>query len=234
MPCGPPPKMTMDPGNDSMSMTDSLVKNPASFRPGISGILGATPVAMITRSASMLRSPTSSLPGPVNRAQPRMRSICGLCWRLRSVPETIELTILSLRSLMRGQLISNSDTRNPNSAPRLAVWMAFADPTRVLVGIHPTLIQVPPSLLPSIRATFAPIAAARFAAPSPPIPPPTTARLYIAIASVSWPYLIRCRECGFRLHVSYEELAPFTFVEESVHARTHVRQSVGSQLGQLS
>lgn len=105
--------------------------------------------------------------------------------------------------------------------------MAFADPTRVLVGIHPTLIQVPPSLPPSIRATFAPIAAARFAAPSPPIPPPTTARLYVAIASASWPYLTGCRECGFRLHVSYEELAPFTFVEESVQAWTDASPGPG-------
>src|SRR5712692_763555 len=37
----------------------------------------------------------------------------------------------------------------------------------------------------------------------------------------------------FRLHVSYEELAPFTFVEDSVHAWTHVRPSVGSQVGPL-
>jgi hypothetical protein len=42
--------------------------------------------------------------------------------------------------------------------------------------------------------------------------------LYIAIASVSWLSVIRCRECGFRLPVSYEELAPFTFVADP---RTH-------------
>lgn len=89
---------------------------------------------------------------------------------------TIDATMASLRARILPQSTSTPGVRKPNSSPRRAVWMAFADPTRVLVGIHPTVTQVPPTFPRSITATRAPRAAARVATFTPPIPAPTTAR----------------------------------------------------------
>ena len=46
----------------------------------------------------------------------------------------------------------------PKSGPRRAIWAARALATRVLVGIQPTLTQVPPISLRSITAVFNPSA----------------------------------------------------------------------------
>ena len=64
--------------------------------------------------------------------------------------------------------------RTPNSWPRRAPCAISAALTRAFVGMHPTLIQVPPSASGSITATRAPSRRARIAHEMPPIPPPTT------------------------------------------------------------
>src|SRR3954468_865267 len=64
----------------------------------------------------------------------------------------------------------------PNSAPRSARCAISAALTRALVGMHPTLIQVPPSASGSTSSTRAPRRRERIVVEMPPIPPPTTTR----------------------------------------------------------
>ena len=60
----------------------------------------------------------------------------------------------------------------PNSAPRWARCAISAALTRAFVGMHPTLIQVPPSASGSTSSTRAPSRRERIVVEIPPIPPP--------------------------------------------------------------
>src|SRR4051794_24533885 len=78
-----------------------------------------------------------------------------------------------MRAITAGPSISTV-ARTPNSRPRRAPCAISAALTRALVGMHPTLIQVPPSASGSITATRAPRRRARMAQEMPPMPPPIT------------------------------------------------------------
>ena len=71
---GPPPIMAMLAGARSSWKTFSLVRKPASARPGISGTAGRLPVHRRTNLAPSSASPpepvTTMLCGPVRRAAP--------------------------------------------------------------------------------------------------------------------------------------------------------------------
>ena len=85
---------------------------------------------------------------------------------------------------------------NPNSGPRRARWAISAALTRAFVGMHPTLIQVPPSAAGSASSTRAPRCAARSVALIPPIPPPTTTRSGVKPSyDRTWVPCPRCRAC---------------------------------------
>src|SRR3954447_17308444 len=78
-----------------------------------------------------------------------------------------------MRAITAGPSISTV-ARTPNSRPPRAPCAISAAPTRAFVGMHPTLIQVPPSASGSITATRAPRRRARIAQEMPPMPPPIT------------------------------------------------------------
>src|SRR3990172_5863861 len=95
------------------------------------------------------------------------------------MPERMPLTIVSLRAMaaVRSNVTASGFTpRTPNSCARcLTRCMTSADLNEVLVGMHPSFTQVPPTSRISISATFAPRLAAMCAAGRPPCPPPMTA-----------------------------------------------------------
>src|SRR4051794_30260603 len=78
-----------------------------------------------------------------------------------------------MRAMTAGPSIATV-ARTPNSWPRRAPCAISAALTRAFVGMHPTLIQVPPSASGSITATRAPRRRARIAHAIPPMPPPIT------------------------------------------------------------
>ena len=59
------------------------------------------------------------------------------------------------RAIARSESTCTSQL-TPNSAPRPARWAISAALTRAFVGMHPALIQVPPSAASSISITVAP------------------------------------------------------------------------------
>jgi len=69
----------------------------------------------------------------------------------------------------------------------------------IFFGMQPTFTQVPPSLPTSASATFAPYSAARWAAASPPLPPPITTRSNFSVMTVVTPGMLaaalRARPC---------------------------------------
>ena len=80
----------------------------------------------------------------------------------------------SLRALTLAMSTVTGPVPTPYSAPRLARWAACALATRVLVGIHPVLTQVPPISLRSTTATVWPASVNRPASGGPACPAPTT------------------------------------------------------------
>src|SRR5690606_35278339 len=68
-----------------------------------------------------------------------------------------------------------SPTVMPKSSSPPLIWRAkLADSSSAFVGMHPQLLQTPPSFCASTQATFIPSCAARIAATSRPGPPPIT------------------------------------------------------------
>ena len=65
---------------------------------------------------------------------------------------------LSLRALTFVMSTVTSPVPTPYSAPRRAIWAAWALATSVLVGMQPVFTQVPPTSLRSITATVCPAA----------------------------------------------------------------------------
>ena len=71
-PTGPPPRISRRSGSSRAPIASRLVQTPvSSARPSIGGITGEDPVAITIRSLSSRRSPTSTTPRPVIRAEPR-------------------------------------------------------------------------------------------------------------------------------------------------------------------
>ena len=91
------------------------------------------------------------------------------------MPLTRPPTIVSLFFWVVAKSSSTPDTLTPSCANvSLASFNACAVCTQVLVGMQPTVMQVPPTRACSIMTTCAPSWAARMAAGYPPGPPPRT------------------------------------------------------------
>src|SRR5712691_9796204 len=79
-------------------------------------------------------------------------------------------------------------TTTPNPAAWRATWAARALATRVLVGMQPTLTQVPPNRLRSMMAVFMPASVRRAASGGPAWPVPMTmASNRVVMAQGSFP-----------------------------------------------
>ena len=92
--------------------------------------------------------------------------------------------ISSFRALTRFISTRTSPlTTKPYSAPRQAVWAAYAQATSVFVGMQPVFTHVPPNLWRSIMATVIPASVHRAANDGPAWPVP------MMIAS-------KCRDTG--------------------------------------
>src|SRR5260221_8993457 len=79
----------------------------------------------------------------------------------------------SLRALTRAMSTpTGPGTVMPKSAARRATWAVRALATRVLVGMQPTLTQVPPNSLRSMMAVFIPASVRRAASGGPAWPVP--------------------------------------------------------------
>ena len=134
------------------------------------------PVA-ITAERKVTSSPPSTaiVFGPVNAPRP-FTMVMPLALTTPVMPFTSPSTMPVLFFWAWPKSSSGSFTRTPSWAKfSRASLRAWAVCTHVLVGMQPTVMQVPPTRPCSIRTTFAPSCAARIAAGYPPGPPPRTA-----------------------------------------------------------
>ena len=143
--------------------------------PSTGGRSACEPVAMIA-CLKLTSSPPSTaivfaslkLPRPVTTSMP-------FALTTPVMPLTRPPTIVSLFFWVVAKSSSTPDTLTPSCANvSLASFNACAVCTQVLVGMQPTVMQVPPTRACSIMTTCAPSWAARMAAGYPPGPPPRT------------------------------------------------------------
>ena len=151
-------------------------RSPCGMKPGTSG---SEPVAMMNLDAS-ITVPASSPAATTS------------CLRLRNSPRpektvtpaafsspAMPLRSLPITSSLRASIFFQSgrispEISTPNSAARRAVESTSAPAIRVLVGMQPTLRQVPPKNSFSTSAVLRPLCPARIAATYPPGPAPIT------------------------------------------------------------
>ena len=102
-----------------------------------------------------------------------------------SCAPTIAPTMPSLwaRSLARSTCAPSVPTM-PNASSVRASLRRRAELTSDFVGMHATLMQVPPTKRRSTMATFQPAFARSIARDFPALPPPTTSRSTVSIAFV--------------------------------------------------
>ena len=156
----PPPETTIEAGGAGSERASSLVMTPSRSYPGTSGTSGTDPVAMTMASAWMALPFTSTVWGSLMAATPSMYSMPLPCTRL-NVPFTRRETVSVFRFISASQSSRVPSTSTPmrfasdfNSVRSSAVCSS------TLVGIQPTLRQVPPMVFFSIRVTEAPRCAA--------------------------------------------------------------------------
>ena len=118
--------------------------------------------------------------GAVKRAWPQSSVTFFMPAIQPATPSVDCRTTPSLRALTAFMSTLTSPALKPYSPPRRAMWIARALPTRVLVGMQPTLTQVPPSSLRSMIAVFRPSAPRRAASAGPACPAPMTMASYFS------------------------------------------------------
>ena len=153
---------------------------------------------MRTRSPRIVRSPPSSratvtVRSPVKRASPRMKSRPGAA-NIFSCAPTMAPTMPSLwaRSLPRSTRAPCVPT-TPKASSVRASLRRRAEFTSDFVGMHATLMHVPPTNWRSTMATFQPAFARSIARDFPALPPPTTSRSTVSISFVDMVLLVLVR-----------------------------------------
>ena len=172
-----PPRTRSSAGTSVSSMTVVLVRKPESARPGMFGMVGFAPVAITKRPARIVLSATRSVSLPVKAAcplksvtfgKPRRLSIY-FVWRISS-------TSLSFWATSLEKSVSSPRTAMPAKGVCCAQWSDSAARISAFDGTHPTLIQVPPTVPRSRKATVAPRSDALMAAANAAPPEPITTR----------------------------------------------------------
>src|SRR5579864_5942361 len=164
-PSGPPPMTSRRRGNSVRSKTFSLVRKPASARPGIEGVSGRAPVA-ISAFLKRSRAPSAvSASAPVKHAWPKNTSTPAAVSRRTESARLMRARIPRMRSISAGKSTRISAGVR---APYCSAWRisAYRRDVRMIDfdGTQPTFRQSPPNRPRSINATFAPSAAAACAA----------------------------------------------------------------------
>src|SRR5258706_10720581 len=157
-------------GTWSTAIIELLVRYGTSLIPGMSGTAARPPTLMKILSAVSARPPTSSVRSAVKRAWPRIRVTFFMPAIQLSSPSVDCFTTPSLRAFTAFMSTRTPPAAKPYSPPRRAMWIARALPTSVLVGMQPTLTQVPPRSLRSTIAVFRPSAPRRAVRAGPACP----------------------------------------------------------------
>jgi len=159
--------------------TVSLVRYPASSRPGMGGAAARAPVQIAARSKKSCLPSTSIQSGPTNRPWPRKTSTPNSSRKRRT--ESCRLMPARRRRIRSMAAKKSNATVSPPRTPKPPLlrtsWRARAARITPLEGTQPTLRQSPPMRCRSIRATFAPRPAAPAAQTRPAVPAPITTRL---------------------------------------------------------
>src|SRR5215471_8657611 len=170
----PAPETSSRPGAPSSAMASSLLivrRLPRSE----GGRVDMAPVASTTGTPSKVRSPPTTVLGPVKRALPVRTSIPAASSVVR-----VRRAALCTTDPDQVSIRSQSTLAGPTVTPmRLAATTSSSAVTvrcRAPDGIQPAWTHVPPRPALSISVTRAPNRAAVRAAATPPGPPPTTSR----------------------------------------------------------
>ena len=186
----PPPMIAKEEGISSRRRISSLSHAPASHRPGIGGCAGRVPKLRRTLSEWSWRvvpssTTTSTLCASRSLALPRMKSIPGAAKNFSCAAIIAEtMPFLCARSFSRSMWTLPVPS-TPKTESLRASSRRRADATRDFVGIHATLMQVPPMNCRSMSATFHPCFARFIASDLPALPPPTTMRSKFSMACPS-------------------------------------------------
>src|SRR6266478_2898327 len=134
-----------------------LVKKGAESKPGHSGTRARPPTLMKIFSASKASPPTTTRCGALKRACPQTTRSPGILLTQLATPSTEAWTIASLRALTaRISTPTGPPTVTPKSAWRRATKAVCALAISALVGVQPSLTQVPPKCSRSAKATDIP------------------------------------------------------------------------------
>ena len=155
----------------------SLVRKPASARPGMGGSAARAPVAMTARRKRRRLPPTSMVSGETKRPSPRKTSTPAL-----RAPSALSTSLMpARRRRMRAMAAPKSAGRvsgdgRPAEALGGLAGVGQAREARMIPfeGTQPTFRQSPPIRWRSIRATLAPSPAAPLAETRPAVPAPIT------------------------------------------------------------
>ena len=124
---------------------------------------------------------------------------------------TMPPTTRRLRSTTPERSAGADVSLTPKSLARPAISTSLALATMVLVGMHATLMQVPPIWPFSIRATRCPALASAMASDFPPFPPPSTTSSYCSvIESPSRQTAVSAAPSVCRIEPAAEATAPFS------------------------
>ena len=150
-----------------------LVRNGTSPTPSSFGTVGLPPVLMKISGASSSRSSTRIVRGLSKRPWPWISVTFGAFFSQFVTPLFDCATISSLRALTRAMSMPTGPSiTTPKSPARRATWAARALAISVLVGMQPTLTQVPPTRFRSRIAVLRPAEASRTARGGPACPVP--------------------------------------------------------------
>jgi hypothetical protein len=161
-------------GSDSWSKKVSFVRYRTPASPGIGGATGDAPVSMTMCGAVTTRPPPASVCCDANAASARITSTPAAA-RRRSTPRRHSSRIRRVRANASDPLARTS-AKTPTSLARRARPALCAAARNALDGVHPVLMQVPPSEPRSNSTTRLPDLAKSSASGTPPCPLPTTMR----------------------------------------------------------
>lgn len=167
-------------GMRSRRMIVSLFRGSTSASPGTEGRWGTVPVLITTSAPRTTRRPPSfrsisTVRSATKRAVPRTRSIplSRNWWWLRF---TMSATTPSLWERSMSRSTSTLPRLRPSDCAVAARRTSRELVTRDLVGMHATLMHVPPIMPRSTMTTLRPARARSMARVFPALPPPTTNR----------------------------------------------------------
>ena len=171
--------MTRCSGSVSIAIIETFVSTGTPAMPSQAGSTGRPPTLMKMRGASSLAPSTSTAFGATKRACPQISVSPGVD-AIHFPSDAIEsATTRSLRALTAFMSTPiGPSMRMPQSPARRATCAARALATSVLVGMQPSLTQVPPRCSRSISAVFRPDLASRTASDGPAWPAPITIASY--------------------------------------------------------